>query len=858
MQLWVNGREVYTDETEGSLLDFLRNSLQLTAVKNGCAPQGACGACTVEIDGKATLACTTLLKRMEGKQVVTPEGLSPHVRETFAEAFAQAGGLQCGFCTPGIVMRAQHLLKKNPAPSREELAAGLELNLCRCTGYTKILDAIQLAAPALSSGDALPPREVSGQVGTPLAKVNARAYTLGDKPYVADLTPETAGPLMHASLRFSDHPRARVLRIQTANAAAVPGVERIVLATDVPGQRRVGLLIPDWPLLVAEGEETHYVGDALALVLASSARIARSAAALIEVEYEVLTPLLDPEEALLPSAPVLQPKGNLLGKTEVRKGRPDEAFAQCAFVTEGTWETQRIEHGFLEPECALAEPRPGGVKVFSQGQGVYEDRRQLALLLGLSQDAVEVQLLPSGGGFGGKEDLTVQGHAALGAWLLKAPVRLELTREESMRMHPKRHPIQMKLKLGCDAQGRLLALKGRFIGDSGAYASVGAKVLERAAGHATGAYDIPHVEVDALAVYTNNVPCGAMRGFGANQANFALECAIDDLCRQGGFDRWQLRFDNALTEGRATATGQVLKGGVGLRKTLLAVRDAFQSARYAGIACGLKNTGIGNGVADEGRCKISILGPQRIQVSHGWTEMGQGCDTIAVHTVCQETGLPPSWIEVVVDTKDETRCGMTTASRATSLLGSSLLDACKKLNAELSGASLEALQGRVFEGRWVCDWTTAPEDIEHEVCTHYSYSYATQVVILDDEGRLKEVIAAHDAGRIYNPTLFEGQIEGSVHMGLGYALTEELPAKDGWTSHRLRDAGILRARQMPRITVLGVEEADPHGPYGAKGVGEIGLVPTAPAVANALRAFDGHPRFRLPLKEDVLPRRPGI
>jgi CO/xanthine dehydrogenase Mo-binding subunit len=416
-------------------------------------------------------------------------------------------------------------------------------------------------------------------------------------------------------------------------------------------------------------------------------------------------------------------------------------------------------------------------------------------------------------------------------------------------MHPKRHPIWMEYIVGCDDAGKLTFVKVRFVGDTGAYASVGMKVLERSAGHATGAYHFPVTDVVSTAVYTNNLPCGAMRGFGVNQAAFGLENCIDDLCEQGGFDRWQFRYDNALTDGDMTATGQVIEGGAGVRETLLAVKDEFYAARYAGIACGIKNTGIGNGMPDLSQARVTIAAENKVVVDHGWTEMGQGVNTIALQVVCNETGIDPAIVEVRIDTGSEQEAGMTTASRATSLVGNALIDACKELRQDLESHPLAELVGRQYEGEWVVDWTTKPGAMVEKVYTHYSYSYATQLVTLDEDGQIEKVTAAHDAGKIFNPTLFEGQLEGSIHMGLGYAVSEELVLENGRPkSTMLRKCGILRAKEMPEMEVIGVEVPDPHGPYGAKGVGEIGLVPTAGAVANALYQFDGIRRTKLPMR----------
>jgi CO/xanthine dehydrogenase Mo-binding subunit len=570
----------------------------------------------------------------------------------------------------------------------------------------------------------------------------------------------------------------------------------------------------------------------------------------IEVSYEVLEPVTSPQRALEPDAPAIHEGGNLLSRTVTSRGDLEEARARSAYTAEGVFQTQRIEHGYMEPEVAVAYPGENGLHVLSQGQGIYDDREQICALLALPKEQVRVSLVPNGGAFGGKEDLSVQGHAALAAYLLQTPVKVRLTRDESIRMSVKRHPIWMDYSIGCDADGQLTFVKVKFIGDTGAYASVGMKVLERSAGHATGAYHFPVTDVEALAVYTNNIPCGAMRGFGVNQAIFGLESLIDMLCEEGGFDRWQFRYDNALVDGKMTATGQIIEAGAGVRATLLAVKDAYYAAPYAGLACGLKNTGIGNGMPDESSAKITILAPDKIRIDHGWTEMGQGVNTIALQVVCNETGLDPELFEVRIDTEGEQLAGMTTASRATSLVGNALIDACTGLKRDLETHTLSALVGKEYIGKWVVDWTTKPGSLSEKVYTHYAYSYATQLVILDEEkGFVKKVIAAHDAGKIFNPTLFEGQLEGSVHMGLGYALTEDMPMENGQpVSTRLRKMGILRAKETPEIEVIGVEVPDPYGPYGAKGVGEIGLVPTAGAVANALYQFDGVRRYELPMR----------
>lgn len=850
IQFNLNGSPVnYEGNPETRLLHFLRNERGITSVKDGCSCQGACGACLTEINGEARLSCMTPMGKLENAEVHTLEGIPEEVRDVLAGAFVEKGAVQCGFCTPGFLMRTKVLLQKNPQPTRDEIKKALSLNLCRCTGYVKIVDAIAEAANRMHPDHEPQKKEPSANVGDSYHKYEAFEMAVGKRHFVNDLRFDG---MLHGALRFSEHPRALIKEINLSRALQVNGVVRIFTAGDVPGDRYVGLIIKDWPLMIGIGETTRYIGDVLAGVVAETAEIAREAASLIDVTYEVLPPVTDPHEAMKTASPRVHPdRQNLLETCRVnRGGDADELLKGSAFVARGLYRTQRIEHAFLETEGAVALPDNDGVHLYSNGQGIYVDRRQVASLLGLSEEKVRVTLVSTGGGFGGKEDLTVQGHASLFAWMLKRPVKVVLSREESIRMHPKRHPVTMDIAVGCDKDGRLTGLKLYAVGDSGAYASVGTKVMERVAGHATGAYHFPCVNLEALTVYTNNIPSGAMRGFGANQVGFALEGCLDDLCRQGNFDRWQFRYNNALTEGKMTATGQILKGGVGVRATLEAIKPWYDAARIKGLACGIKNSGVGNGMADSSKVIISIISESKVHLQHGWTEMGQGVHTIARQVLFEETGINPEIVEVTVDSSAGIPTGMTTSSRATALLGNAILDASQQIREDLKAHTLKELSGKSYKGSYSYNLTTKPGADTEEIITHFAYGYATQLVVLNDSGEIETVYAAHDAGKIMNKVMFEGQIEGAVHMGLGYALSEDLPMNSGQlVSARMRDLKILRAKDMPEIVVLGVEVKDLVGPYGAKGLGEIGLVPTAAAVANAMWAFDGKRRFELPLKK---------
>lgn len=842
----LNGKiHEYNGDEEQSLLSHLRNDLHITTVKDGCSGQGTCGACTVEIDGKAKLSCKTKISMLEGAEVNTIEGLPEDFKTTMGVSFSEKGAVQCGFCSPGMIMRSKALFNQNKKPTRDEIFKAISPNICRCTGYVKIVDAVEEAFAKLR-GENVAPLQKSAQIGGRYPKYQAEETALGVRPFVDDMFFDG---MLHGALKFSDYPRAKVIKIDTSKAEKLPGVHRIFTADDIPGEQYQGLIFQDWPLMIKIGQVTNYVGDVIAGVVAETEAIARTAVGLIEIEYEVLKPVTDMHEAAKPkSAQVHEGRSNVLETCSISFGDVDKAFAEAAYVSGDVYETQRIEHAFLETETAIALPENDGIRLYTQGQGAYVDRKLVAKVLGLSEEKVIAVQVQNGGGFGGKEDLTVQGHVSLYAYSMQKPVKLHLTREESLNMHPKRHPVWMDIKVGCDKQGKLTAVKLNAVGDTGAYASVGTKVMERVMGHATGGYTVPSVDVKAVTAYTNNVPCGAMRGFGVPQVIFALESCIDHLCEQGGFDRWEIRYQNALEDGSKTATGQQLYG-VGLKKTLLAVKEQFQSAKYAGIATGIKNTGVGNGMLDDSEVKIEIIAKDKVLVHHGWSEMGQGVHTMAIQTLHSETGIDPEIIEVKVETDAGVPTGMTTSSRATALVANAIIDASKHIKNDLDGSSLEALVGRTYRGKYVCDWTCAPGADVEDPKIHFAYGYATQVVILDDNGKVSKVIAAHDAGKIMNRTMFEGQIEGAVHMGLGYALTEDFPVVDGYpVSLKYNDIGILRAKDMPEVEVIGIEEKDPVGPYGAKGIGEIGLCPTAGAVANALYQFDGIRRTKLPMQ----------
>ena len=850
VQFVANGVPVSVRSNHPHLLSALREELNITSPKDGCSPSGQCGCCTVFVNGKAVVSCQTSLEKVAGGEVTTLEGIDESERRKYSDAFAACGGLQCGFCIPGIVVRAKAQVdKKGAGLKREDMARHLGAHLCRCTGYVKVLDAIEMVA--LGQTPVLP--KVGG-IGSRSVKYEAHELALGDRGYVDDIRIDG---MLHASLHFTAHARAKVLAIDSSKALALDGVSAVFTAADVPGELMVGIIYKDWPVMIPIGGFTSYAGDVLAVVVARDRITARAAAELIDVQYEVLKPITDPRSAITSNeVAVWKTTSNVLSTSTYTRGDVDAAFANCAHIVEQDFSTQRIEHAFLEPESTLAVPSQDGTRlhVYSGGQGIWDDRNDIANLLGLSNDQVTVELVTNGGAFGGKEDMSNQAHASLAAWLLQVPVKCTLSREESFLMHAKRHPIDMSYKIGCDADGKILALHVRAIGDSGAYASVGMKVLERMAGHASGPYQVPNIDVEAIAVRTNNPVCGAFRGFGANQAQFAMEGVLDRLAEKVGIDGWSIRRANVIMPGMVWGPGQIMDDGcLGASQCLDAIKPAYDAARASGkaigLGLGLKNSGLGNGFKEITRAVVHFKHNGRIEVRHGWTEMGQGINTVAQQVAVEELGVDGSLIDVIVDTTRELGFGQTTGSRGTLMGAGAVKAACE--SARVANCAI----GIDHVGEYRVDWTNklGEPGVDNPII-HSTFGYAAQLVIVDREtGKIEHVVAAHDVGRAVNPQLCEGQIEGSVHMGLGYALSEDFPSdpETGFpTNKTLRSLGILRAKDVPKISVQLVESAQPNSPYGIKGVGEIGLVPTAGAVAAALHDFDGVWRSKLPMKRD--------
>ena len=844
----VNGKTV-TVEKNQKLLRFLRDTLRLTSVKDGCS-EGACGTCTVLIDGKPTRACIPQTDKLEGKTIVTVEGLTDFEKEVYTYAFGHAGAVQCGFCIPGMVMCAKGLLDVNQNPTREEAAFAIRNNICRCTGYVKIIDAILLAAELFREGK-VPEDSTDWSLGQRVPRVDVKEKVTGTGQYPDDIYLDG---MIYGSAVRSQYPRARVLAIHTEEAKALPGVVGVFTAADIPGNNKVGHLKKDWDTMIAVGDITHYLGDAICLVAAEMPEILAQAKALVKVDYEELPMVRSPREAMLPDAPLVHKEGNLLAHKHIQRGNPAMAIAKSKHILTQRFSTPWTEHAFLEPECAVAYPDEDGVMVLSTDQGAYDTQHEIMGMLGLSAEKVKVRNCLVGGGFGGKEDVTVQHHAALIAYLTKRPVKVKLTRAESILIHPKRHPMEMEFALGCDENGIIQGVVAEVIADTGAYASLGGPVLERACTHAAGPYNYQNFEIDGWAYYTNNPPAGAFRGFGVTQTCFCIETLLNQMADIVGITPWEIRYRNAIRPGQELPNGQIVDDSTGLVQTLEAVKPYVAAHKYVGLACAMKNAGVGVGIPDTGRVRLVVQGG-KLHILAGASCIGQGLGTVLTQMVCDQTGISPQNIVYErSNTYHSPDSGTTSGSRQTLFTGEACRRACQDLKKALKGKTLTDMEGQEFYGEYLGKTDPLGADVPNPV-SHIAYGYATQVCILNEEGKIEQIVAAHDVGKAVNPLSIEGQIEGGVVMSMGYALTERYPLDNCKPTAKYGTLGLLRANQIPEITPIIVEKQGLNVACGAIGIGEITSIPTAPAIADAYFRYDGRLRTSLPLENTPYTRK---
>lgn len=839
----VNGTS-YEVEEDKKLMRFLRDDLKLKSVKDGCS-EGACGTCTVLIDGKAVKACVQPISKMEGKKIITVEGLSEEEKKVFAYSFGEVGAVQCGFCIPGMIMCGKGLLDVNKNPSRAEIAYAIRNNICRCTGYKKIIDGIEMAAGIFRGDISMEEQQKDVKVGSKLHRIDVEGKVLGTGQYVDDV--EIEGMIYGSAVR-SQYPRAVVKAIHTEKAKALEGVVCVLTADDIPGKNKVGHLKQDWDTMIAVGDTTRYLGDAICLVAAERPDILEEAKKLVEVEYEELEPVTCPEEALREDAPILHEGGNILSHEHLIRGNADEVIAASKYKVTRHYETPYTEHAFLEPEAAIAMPFDDGVFIYSTDQGTYDTRHECSILLGLPPEKIIVENKLVGGGFGGKEDVTVQHQAALIAYITKRVVKVKLTRKESILVHPKRHPMSMDFTTACDENGYLTAMKAVIVADTGAYASLGGPVLQRACTHAAGPYNYQVVDIDGKAIYTNNPPAGAFRGFGVTQTCFATECNLNLLAEMVGISPWEIRYRNAIRPGQVLPNGQIADAATGLAETLEAVKDIYENNKYVGIACAMKNAGVGVGIPDTGRCRL-IIKDGKIHIHAGASCIGQGLGTVLVQIVGETV---PITVDKIVyhapNTSMAPDSGTTSGSRQTLITGEAARRACIKLKEELKDSTLEELEGKEYSAEYLAKTDKMGTDVPNPV-SHVAYGYATHVCILKEDGTVDKIVAVHDVGKAVNPKSVEGQIEGGVVMGLGYALTEKYPLNRCKPTGKFGTLGLFRADKTPNVESIIVEKPGIEYAYGAIGIGEITSIPTAPAVQNAYYNRDGIFRESLPLKD---------
>lgn len=841
----INGINLIS-KTDKPLLSYLRDDLRITSVKDGCS-EGVCGTCSIIVDGKVIKACIQTISKFEGKHIITVEGLTPREKEVYEYAFGEAGAVQCGFCIPGMVLCAKALIDVNTKPTTADVKKAINGNICRCTGYKKIEEAIILAAEYIRGNLEIPVAPSKLGVAQKSIRSDVAEKVNGTGIYVDDI--ELPGMLYAKTVR-SKYPRAIVDKIDISKALAHPDCVRILLAKDVPNNF-VGHIKKDWDVMIAEGGTTRYVGDSLALVATYHKDKLDEVCKLVEVKYTELVPVTCPTDALKGDAPLLHSDGNVMSRANLTRGNADEAIKNSKFSVTRKYKTPFQEHGFMEPECAIAKPEGiDGIFLYSGSQSVYDEQREISSMLCITPDKVHCHSQLVGGGFGGKEDMSVQHLAALMAWYTKKPVKVKFSRQESLDYHTKRHAMELEFTTACDENGYLTGMKGVIIADTGAYASLGGPVLHRACTHAAGPYNYQNIDIFGMSVYTNNVVGGAFRGFGVTQSCFATENNINLLAEMVGISPWEIRYRNAIRPGQVLPNGQIADDSVAMVECLEAVKDVYESNPYAGIAVAFKNSGTGMGKKDIGRCILSIE-DGKVHIRTSAACMGQGIAIMCATVFCETTGLNPNCIvHEKADTVRTPDSGTSTASRQTVVTGEAIRRGSEKLKMELDkGLTLADLEGREFFGEFSVK-TDPLGDVKDNPISHVSYSYGAQVVVLDELGKIEKVVAAYDVGTPINIQSVEGQIEGGVIMGLGYAMTEDFKVEGCYPKTKLGTLGLIRANAAPKLeTILVQAKGKISETYGAKGVGELCLIPTAPACSHAYYRLDGKFRTQLPLKD---------
>ncbi len=897
LQMTVNGVAVDIDVPESRYLsDVLREDLRLTGTKVGCA-EAECGICTVLVDGTAVVSCVFPAFKAQGANVETIEGLSGNGKlHALQQAFLDHGAVQCGICTPGLIMTAKGLLDSKRAAgeavTEDDIRTALKDSYCRCTGYQSVINAI-LQASGEDVAPYIPETSAPGlAVGRPEPNPNALAKITG----AARFTDDYRFPgMLYARTKRAGVPHARILSIDSSAAKQLDGVHAVLTHEDVPGRNAHGVVSVDWPVLC--GRKVRYVGDAIAIVAADSDEIAAQALQLIDVRYEELPAVTDSIEALKSDAPLVheeRPDGNLLKHIKVRKGDLERGFAEADVIVDQTYRTPTTEHLFLEPECSIAVPagydpttyggrrddravrgetaRHDKTTVYVGSQIPYSDRDQVAATLDVAPEAVRIVATLMGGGFGGKEDIAGQIHAALLAEATRRPVKMLYSRQESLMVHPKRHATVIRMRTGATLGGKLTAQEATLYGDGGAYASLSEKVLTRATTHASGPYDVANVKVDCYAMYTNNVPCGAFRGFGVTQSCFAVESNMDMLAEKLGLDAIEFRRMNALDVGSETATGQVMRESVGLKACIDKVDHDMRSGEFRwsweeghrrfawGLALGYKNTGLGGGAPDKATADVEAwqdpASGLMAEVRISSAEMGQGLPGVLAACAAEELGIPSERVGVLLgDTDYCPDGGPTTASRQTYVSGNAVRLAARRVAEQLARTDAPPRVKAQHEY-----WAPKTTPLGKGGDMHVAFGFCAQAALCEIDMRtgevsVRQIIAAHDVGRAINPLTLEGQIEGGIVMCIGYTLSEHYIQEEGkpWTTVMARYK-VPSITHAPRIISHILEHETSSGPFGAKGIGELPSIPTSPAITNAIYRATGVRVRSLPVDQDELLR----
>jgi len=879
-----NGPVKILVDPEKTLLKVIREDFRLLGTKEGCG-EGLCGSCTVLVDGQPVNTCKLPVHKVENRSVLTIEGVGSRDKpDVIQRAFVQVGAAQCGFCTPGMILTAKSILDKNSNPSREEVRRGIKRNLCRCTGYKKIVDGILLAAEVRRNPDAIKEKDISEyRLGDRIPQLNSWSKVTGTLRFAQDIYLED---MCHAKVLRSPHFHARVKRIDASEAEAMHGVVAVATAKDLKGPNRVKYIFHDFR--VVADEKVRYPGEPVAIVVARTEAIAEKAMAKIKVDYEVLPAVTDPFAALKPGAPEVQEEdypGNLLFYQNLLQGNTEEGFKEADIIEENTFTTPANAHGYLEPDAGVAYyDDEGRVVIYACGQAPHYHRDEVARVLGLGTDEVRVVEDGTGGGFGARIDPFIQLLLGLAVYKARVPLKLQFTPDENFIGTCKRHPFTIRLKTGVRKDGKIVAHYGEIIGDAGAYALASPGVLMRAIVHSYGPYEIPHVEVYGKMVLTNNTPSSAMRGFGVSQMCFAVESQINRICRRLNMNVLDFARLNGFRQGTITATGQLIRDPNGYREVMDAIEDHWAKFdkktapdKVAGLAQHIKRGkgfattwyGIGKtGLLNLSRCNVEITDEGVLLVKEGAAEIGQGSNTVMALIAAEEMEMTLDRVRVIsADSLLTPDSDLTCASKHTFYTGNATLLACKDLKKkileeaarELGTESLETRNGRVFvtgePDRSVTyvelkkrgyDLTgfaefAIPLDLlnqetgQGELYVVFTYGAAVVEIEVDTlTGKVKvlDAAVAFQCGRAINRLAMEGQMEGGVAMGVGYALMEEYITGK---TRSFVDYPIPRATDVPvDVSTYVVEVPQGPGPFGAIGMGEAAHFPMAPAIMAAL------------------------